>query len=129
MSVQSEITRLQNAKADIKTALANKSVIVPDATKLDDYADYIDQIQTGGGSSEPTYMETETATINVNPPFTTILSAGTKPYSSVTENIEDNDVEYTFYSSTFYNRIFNNLENGNHTATKSQCDAIWYLPT
>lgn len=129
MSVQSEITRLQNAKADIKTALANKSVTVPDNVTLDGYANYIDQIQAGGGSSEPTYMETETATINVNPPFTTILSAGTNPYSSVTENIEDNDVEYTFYSSALYNRIFNNSENSNHTATKSQCDAIWYLPT
>lgn len=48
MSISSEITRLQTAKADIKTAIEDKGVTVPASVKLDDYADYIDNISTGG---------------------------------------------------------------------------------
>lgn len=48
MSISSEITRLQNAKASIKTSIENKGVTVPSATKLDGYSTLIDSIQTGG---------------------------------------------------------------------------------
>ena len=51
MSIASEITRLQRAKSDLKTAIGNKGVTVPSSAKLDDYADYVDLIQTGGGGS------------------------------------------------------------------------------
>lgn len=50
MSIVSEITRLQNAKSAIKTAIENKGVTVGNGT-LDTYADKINDIQTGGGSS------------------------------------------------------------------------------
>lgn len=46
MSVSSEITRLTNAKAAIKTAIEGKGVTVSSSTKLDGYADLIDDIQT-----------------------------------------------------------------------------------
>lgn len=49
MSIATEITRLQNAKASIKTSIENKGVTVPSATKLDGYSTLIDSIQTGGG--------------------------------------------------------------------------------
>lgn len=49
MSITTEITRLQNAKASIKTSIENKGVTVPSATKLDGYSTLIDSIQTGGG--------------------------------------------------------------------------------
>lgn len=49
MSIASEISRLQSAKADLKTSIENKGVTVPASAKLDDYADYVDSIQTGGG--------------------------------------------------------------------------------
>ena len=49
MSIATEITRLQNAKASIKTSIENKGVTVPYATKLDGYSTLIDSIQTGGG--------------------------------------------------------------------------------
>ena len=42
MNIASEITRLQRAKADIKTAIENKGVTVPSSTTLDDYSTYID---------------------------------------------------------------------------------------
>ena len=51
MSVASEIQRIQGAEADIKTAIAGKGVTVPASAKIDDLADLIDAIQTGGGGS------------------------------------------------------------------------------
>ncbi len=44
MSISSEIIRLQNAKADLKTALENKGVTVPSSATLDDYADLVEGI-------------------------------------------------------------------------------------
>lgn len=49
MSVQSEITRLENAKSAIKAAIEGKGVTVPDATLLDGMAALIESIQAGGG--------------------------------------------------------------------------------
>lgn len=49
MSIASEISRLQTAKADLKTAIEGKGVTVPSSTKLDGYADLVDSIETGGG--------------------------------------------------------------------------------
>ena len=48
MSVQSEITRLENAKSDIATAITNKGVTVPSGTKLDGMAVLIGSIESGG---------------------------------------------------------------------------------
>lgn len=49
MSVQSEITRLENAKSAIKAAIEGKGVTVPDATLLDGMAALIESIEAGGG--------------------------------------------------------------------------------
>ena len=48
MSIASEITRLQTAKDDLKTAIEAKGVTVPSATKLDGYAALVGKITTGG---------------------------------------------------------------------------------
>lgn len=45
MTIASEITRLQWAKADARTSIINKGVDVPSSAKLDTYHDYIDLIQ------------------------------------------------------------------------------------
>lgn len=47
MSIATEITRLQNAKASIKTSIENKGVVVPSNAKLDTYDTYIDSIEGG----------------------------------------------------------------------------------
>lgn len=52
MSISSEITRLQNAKADLKTALENKGVTVPSSATLDDYADLVDSIEAASQFDE-----------------------------------------------------------------------------
>ncbi len=51
MSVQSEITRLETAKAAIKTAIEGKGVTVPDATMLDGMSELIDAIEAGADTS------------------------------------------------------------------------------
>ena len=51
MSIQTELTRITNAKAAIKTAIEGKGVTVPDATLLDGMASLIEAIEAGGGGS------------------------------------------------------------------------------
>ena len=53
MSIQTELTRLTNAKAAIKAAIEGKGVTVPEATLLDGMAALIESIQTGGGDFSP----------------------------------------------------------------------------
>ena len=54
MSIQSEVSRLQSAKASLAAAIEAKGVSVPETTKLDGYSDLVEQIQPGegGGSIE-----------------------------------------------------------------------------
>lgn len=54
MSIATEITRLQTAKANIKTSIENKGVTVPSNATLSNYSTYIDQITTGGGGGSDT---------------------------------------------------------------------------
>lgn len=75
MSIASEITRLQTAKSDLATSIANKGVTVPANATLDDYATLVDSIQTGGGGgtlpydAEIEYLEC-TGTQYINPDIT-----------------------------------------------------------
>ena len=60
MSVQSEITRLENAKNSISTAITNKGVAVPSGTKLDGMAALIGSIESSGSNLQTksvTYTE------------------------------------------------------------------------
>ena len=54
MSIATEITRIQQAKADIKTAIEAKGVTVPSSATIDTYDDYVSQISGGGGLSRNT---------------------------------------------------------------------------
>ena len=64
MSISDQISRLQNAKASIKTSIENKGVSVGDDVKLDGYPALIDSISVSGGSGEtyinPDYYEIRT---------------------------------------------------------------------
>ena len=64
MSIQSELTRLTNAKAAIKTAIESKGVTVPSGTLLDGMAALIDAIEAGGGAKIATGSFTPTAGCN-----------------------------------------------------------------
>ncbi len=50
-TIAQEITRIQTAKSDLKTSIENKGVSVPSNALIDDYADYVDQIQQGSGGN------------------------------------------------------------------------------
>lgn len=49
MSIQTDLTRIKNAKAAIKSAIEGKGVTVPDGTLLDGMAALIESIEAGGG--------------------------------------------------------------------------------
>lgn len=49
MSIQTELTRITNAKAAIKAAIEGKGVTVPAGTLLDGMAALIESIEAGGG--------------------------------------------------------------------------------
>ena len=68
MSIASEITRLQTAKADIKAAIEGKGVTVPSAATLDDYADLVEAIQTGGGGGGISVSKTTVRIKNATSP-------------------------------------------------------------
>lgn len=67
MSIQTQITRIENAKTSIKQAIINKGVSVSTDKKLEDYATLIDSINTGSGGStniETFHITSKTETIN-----------------------------------------------------------------
>ena len=83
MSIADQITRLKNAKESIKTSVANKGTVIPENTTLDQYPEYIDQIQTVGNYQAKTVTPTANG-VTVNP------DAGYDALSSVTVNGDSN---------------------------------------
>ena len=75
MSIQTELTRITNAKAAIKVAIEGKGVTVPDGTLLDGMAALIEGIEAGGGAG----FATGTLTFNE--------SQGTNSNLTVTHNL------------------------------------------
>ena len=64
MSVQTEISRLESAKAAIKTAIEGKGVTVPDGTLLDGMAALIEAIEAGGGDADFSSLVDATACVS-----------------------------------------------------------------
>lgn len=54
MSIQSELTRLENAKADIASAITEKGVSVPNGTRLNGMANLVRSISSGINTSDAT---------------------------------------------------------------------------
>lgn len=52
MSIATQITRINNAKSNIRTAIIGKGVAVPSSAKIDTYASYVAQIPQGGGGGD-----------------------------------------------------------------------------
>ena len=50
MSIQNEINRIEQAKSDIKSAIMDKRVEVPEGTKIDGYPELVRQITGNGGT-------------------------------------------------------------------------------
>ena len=65
MSIQTELTRITNAKTAIKTAVEGKGVTVPAGTLLDGMASLIESIEAGGGGGSGTGSGYATGTYTV----------------------------------------------------------------
>ena len=79
MSIQTELTRITNAKAAIKTAIEGKGVTVPDTTLLDGMASLIESIDASGGSGITYAKGTITPAENITGPFLIEHNLGEKP--------------------------------------------------
>ena len=114
MSIATEITRLQNAKASIKTSIENKGVTVPSATKLDGYSSLIDSIPTGSQVTVEPLSVTQNGTYQ---------ETG-KAYSPVTVNVQGggggtgDDVVFIDYDGTVLYKY-----------SKAEIDAMSALPS
>ncbi len=97
MSIASEIARLQSAKADLATSIANKGVTVPANATLDDYADLVDSIQQEGRTllydSEIEYIETDRSAVICTSVYPTTLNL---------------TIEYTSMNSMLFGWLYNN---------------------
>lgn len=104
MSVNTQLDRLENAKAAIKTAIEGKGVTVPSATKLDEMASLIESITpllqsksvtiTSNGTinikSDSGYDGLREAIVKVNVP-----DSGSALYNfSIVNNLANSPVEY-----------------------------------
>lgn len=122
MSVASEITRLQNAKASLKTSINAKTDSEHQITSetIDDYSDFVDSITTGGGADLSDY-------------FTLTITKGTSNMGGfanmiklipITTTIDGTDLSYAFSqykgttiplidtsNVTTFERMFNNAIN------------------
>ena len=112
MSIQTELTRLTNAKAAIKTAIEGKGVTVPEGTLLDGMAALIESIEAGGGSGNfatGSFTTTDDITSNVvinhnlgvKPKFIIVLCT----YKSTYTGSKANWLAFYYlyqYDSTFY---------------------------
>ena len=55
-TIAENLSRIQSAKADLKTAIEAKGVTVPSSATIDTYDDYVSQISGGGGTSYETEL-------------------------------------------------------------------------
>lgn len=79
MSIQTELTRITNAKAAIKAAIDGKGVTVPDGTLLDGMASLIDSIEAGGGGANNVSFGTYTMTTETSGSHKVEHALGTTP--------------------------------------------------
>ena len=95
MSIQTELTRITNAKAAIKAAIEGKGVTVPDATLLDGMAPLIESIEAGGGDvviGEITFTSNQNVTLTDAFP---VRSQAPKAFFWFEEGIAFNDTTHT----------------------------------
>lgn len=95
MSIQTELSRIINAKAAIKTAIEGKGVTVPEATLLDGMASLIESIAAGGGAKIATGSFTNISQENYSTEITHGLGTIPKIVIILWDNITLNSVNGT----------------------------------
>ena len=99
MSIADQITRLNNAKANIKQSIENKGVTVSDSALLDEYAGLIDSIEINSGGYDDGYSNGYNDGYN-NGYDEGSNSGGENLYYEQLFNAKTND--NTFYDYLFY---------------------------
>lgn len=127
MSVQTEITRIESAKAAIATAIEGKGVTVPDGTLLDGMAALIESIEAGGGDFS---IQTGTITFaeSYKPGSTPLVishSLGKTPFAFIAYNGTDayypqNQIAYLYKLEAYSEASY---------ARRSPYSTIMYAPT
>ena len=107
MTIADQITRLNNAKAAIKSSLENKGVTVSDTALLDEYAALIDSIEAGGGEGGDPYYE--------------------ELFNMITNN--NTDFSYLFYNSDKASLDLSNFDTSNATNMTVMFDYCYALTT
>ena len=97
MSIQTELTRITNAKAAIKAAVEGKGVTVPNGTLLDGMASLIESIEAGGGAKIATGSFTNIRQENYSTEITHGLGTIPKIVIILWDDITLNSVESTYF--------------------------------
>lgn len=119
MSIQTELTRITNAKAAIKAAIEGKGVTVPDATLLDGMAALIESIQAGSGGFEniqtvtgsftpESLIDAPTQSFPSNDAFTVEHNAGFVPRAAIAYTGTYGTSKLTLYAAIVYGLYGNN---------------------
>lgn len=96
MSIQTELERLTNAKAAIRTAIEGKGVTVPNGTLLDGMAALIEAIEAGGGEMDTIFGHSfEYGSIIPNEDIT----------SDYVINFSNSHLSPSFSDSAYYNFV------------------------
>ena len=140
MSIQTELTRIINAKAAIKTAIEGKGVTVPDATLLDGMAALIESIEAGGGGNIVAGSFTPTSNMNtfkVNHNFNTknicfvVFMSGNEAYASrgvLYSSFANGRKSWTVYNteSSYFTSILGNASNPTITTESVDLTGFFY---
>ena len=143
MSIQTELTRITNAKASIKTAIEGKGVTVPDATLLDGMAALIESIEagSGGGGTNNVSFGTYTATTLYGAAQKVEHSLGTIPAallfiyvgltSDITTKYDDAPVAHIIpnKNSVSYSWYFTRARFLNATLSAEETSSLWSTGT
>ena len=118
MSIQTELTRITNAKAAIKTAIEGKGVTVPAGTLLDGMASLIESIEAGGGGMKvevfsltpaqeiPKGKKYEIGETTITNPHFCVCFDGTQPDSKNTDTKRYNGlISYVGCDATLWGNI------------------------
>ena len=135
MSIQTELTRLTNAKAAIKAAIEGKGVTVPDATLLDGMAALIESIEGGGGKvATGTFTVTEDYNTGDTPKIVLTHNLGKPPTSFILykENGADGVSAMApggvvFFATTSFYRCIRQIKSGTTDQLNTFSGAAYHI--
>lgn len=103
MSIQTELTRITNAKSSIVAAIEGKGVTVPEGTKLDGMAALVEAISAGGGAeiSSGKFFIASSPTLDENNPYCIEHGLGKTPDFAIVVKSSNTSSTATFAAAMF----------------------------